>query len=180
MQFTQAQLDAMTDRELTEVEYFVVHHTADPDENKDVAEIAREEVAAMHFLTVGYHAVIHGDGTVQYGRPIGKVPAANTSVNAPNPANRSMNTLSYAVALEGNFQPGSPGYCGEKPTKAQLDALVALIKNAKAKLPNAKYLIGHRDVARIMASPSDATACPGDDLYGLLHGVRIATGLAAR
>jgi N-acetylmuramoyl-L-alanine amidase len=168
MEFTAAQLAAMTDREASSVLYVVVHHTADPDESKDIAEIAREEEASQGFVTVGYHAVIHSDGTVQYGRPIDKVPAANLGLN----------TVSYAVALEGNFQPGSPGYCGEKPTAAQLTSLVAFIEEAKRKLPRLTYLIGHRDVARIVNTPSDATACPGDDLYGRLHELRALTHLA--
>jgi N-acetylmuramoyl-L-alanine amidase len=167
MELTADQLNAMTDRDLSVVSYGVVHHTADPSENKDIAEVAREEVASQGFITVGYHAVIHGDGTVQYGRPIGKVPAANLGLN----------TVSYAVALEGNFQPGSPGYCGEKPTAAQLKSLVAVIENAKKKLPNLKFLIGHRDVARIVGVASDATACPGDDLFSLLAHLRAETGL---
>jgi N-acetyl-anhydromuramyl-L-alanine amidase AmpD len=119
---------------------------------------------------VGYHVVIQGDGTTQYGRPIGKVPAANLGLN----------TESYAICLEGNFQPGSPGYCGQEPTKQQIQALVNIIHGVKPKLPNLRYLIGHRDVARIVANSDDATACPGDSLYALLPNVRDAVGLSAR
>jgi hypothetical protein len=167
MILTAEQLNAMTDRDISVVTYIVVHHTADPSENKDIAEIAREEEADQDFITVGYHAVLQGDGTIQYGRPIGKVPAANLGLNTP----------SYAIALEGNFQPGSEGYCGEKPTDAQLSALTGLIDSLKEKLPNAKFLIGHRDVARIVGVSSDATACPGDDLYSLLPKLREETHL---
>ncbi len=169
MEFTQEQLNRMTDRDLSVVAYVVIHHTADSSVNKDIAEIAREEIADQNFISVGYHAVIQGSGAVQYGRPITKVPAANLG----------MNTVSYAIALEGNFQPGSPGYTGEKPTKAQLTALVALIEGVKPKLLNLRFLIGHNDVSRLTGTPDNATACPGRDLISLLPSVRARTGLHA-
>jgi hypothetical protein len=160
----------MTDRSLSVVTYLVLHHTADPTTNKDILEIAREEQASQGFTTVGYHAVIWADGTTQFGRPIGKVPAANLGLN----------TVSYAIAWEGNFEPGSPGYIGQKPTDAQITGFIFLAKNVKTKLPNLKWLIGHRDVARIVADPGDATACPGVDAYTILPRLRAATGLASR
>jgi N-acetyl-anhydromuramyl-L-alanine amidase AmpD len=170
MLISPALLARMTDRDLAVVTTLVVHHTADNDENKDIEEIAREEVASQGFVTVGYHAVIHGDGKVQFGRPIGKVPAANLG----------MNTISYAISLEGNFHPPDAGYRGEKPTDAQIRALIGLVDLVKGKLPNLRYLIGHRDVARIMSDSNDATACPGDLLYARLGEVRRATHLAPR
>lgn len=169
MEFTADQLNRMTDRDLASVVYVVLHHTADPSENKDITEIAREEVASQGFVTVGYHAIIQGNGTVQYGRPIGKVPAANLGLNTP----------SYAIALEGNFHPGSPGYCGEQPTAPQLKSLIDLVENVKKKLPHLRFLIGHRDVARLAGVASDATACPGDTLFALLPHLRAETGLHA-
>ncbi len=169
MIFTADQLNRMTDRDLSVVTYCVIHHTADPSTNKDIAEIAREEVASQGFITVGYHAVIHGNGECQFGRPVGKVPAANLGLNTP----------SYAIALEGNFEPNSPGYCNEKPTPSQLHSLVDLIENVKKKLPHLRYLIGHLDVARIVGVASDSTLCPGKDLYALLPHLRAETGLLA-
>lgn len=170
-------LDRLTDRNLSVVDMVIVHHTADNDMDKDIEEIAREEISAMGFSTVGYHAVIHKDGKIQFGRPIGKVPAANTSINAPNPALRSMNTRSYAIALEGNFHPPDKNYRGERPTNEQVHALVQLVSMVKGKLPNLKYLDGHRDVARICNDPLDATACPGDLLSALLPAIRSAVQL---
>jgi len=175
MLLTPELLARLTDRDIAQIEYFVVHHTADPDQVQDIAEIAAEEIASQGFSTVGYHAVIWKTGEVQEGRPIGKVPAANLGLN----------TLSYAASLEGNFQPGSPGYSGEVPSAEALAALVERIELVKSKCPNLKYLIGHRDVAAIAVrleggSLGDyATACPGDDLYSHLHDLRVATGLGA-
>jgi N-acetyl-anhydromuramyl-L-alanine amidase AmpD len=169
MEFTADQLARMTDRALSAVSFVVIHHTADPSMNKDITEIAREEIASQGFVSVGYHAVIHGDGKVQYGRPMGKVPAANLGLN----------TVSYAIALEGNFEPGSPGYCGQQPTTAQLKTVVALVENVKKKLPHLNFLIGHLDVARIVGVPGDATACPGKSLQALLPHLRAETGLHA-
>lgn len=166
------QLAAMTDRPTHAIEYIVVHHTAEDPTSTDIAVIAKSEEAGQGFVTVGYHCVIQGDGKLQEGRPITKVPAANYGLNEQ----------SYAIALEGNFQPGSPGYRGDKPTQAQLDALVARIKLVKSKVPSAKYLIGHRDVAAIAVkivggtTADYATQCPGDDLWRLLHGIRLGLG----
>ena len=167
MFMSQELLDRLTDRDLAVVRYVVVHHTADNDMDKDIEEIAREEIASQGFSTVGYHAVIHKDGKIQFGRPIGKVPAANLG----------MNTVSYAIALEGNFHPPDSHYAGERPTKEQIQSLENLVHLVRGKLPNLKYLIGHRDVARIMSNADDATACPGDILYALLPQIRTATGL---
>jgi hypothetical protein len=167
VQISQADLDRMTDRNLSVIEYVVIHHTADSDQHKDIEEISREEVSDQGFVVVGYHAVVQADGKVQFGRPIEKVPAANLGLN----------TVSYAISFEGNFQPGSPGYANENPSWEQFRAAINLIKSVKIKVPSIKYLIGHRDVARITATPSNATACPGDNLYSRLHILREATGL---
>jgi hypothetical protein len=163
----QATLDQLTDRSLAAVQYLVVHHTADNDQAQDAADIAREEIASMGFATIGYHAVIWKDGKVQFGRPIGKVPAANLGLN----------TVSYAISLEGNFHPPDAGYRGEVPSDEQIDSLLSLIELVKTKLPNLQFLIGHRDVAKIVDDPNDATACPGDLLYAKLHDLRVSTGL---
>lgn len=180
MQLAQDVLDRLTDRDAAAVvDILAVHHTADNDMDQPIEAIAREEIAVQGFTTVGYHAVIHRDGTVQYGRPLNKVPAANTSINAPNPAYRSANTRAYAIALEGNFQPDDRNYAGEKPTEAQIHALIALIENVKTKCPRLTYLLPHRDIATAFGDPADATACPGDLLVARLHEVRAATGLHA-
>jgi N-acetyl-anhydromuramyl-L-alanine amidase AmpD len=160
-------LSELTDRSLDMVTYVVIHHTADDSQQKDITEIAREEEASQGFLTVGYHVVIQKDGKVQYGRPIGKVPAANLGLN----------TVSYAISLEGNFHPPDRGYCGEVPSEAQIHAAIRVIQEAKEKLPNAHWLIGHRDVATICNDSNDATACPGDLLQARLHDLRVATSL---
>jgi hypothetical protein len=169
MLIPQAALDAMTNRELSVVQYVIIHHTAEPNMNEDITKIACAEIACQGFLSVGYHAVLQGSGLIQYGRPIGKVPAAA----------EGLNTESYDFALEGNFHPGSTGYCGEKPTSAQIRSAINLIYHVKSKFPNVKYLIGHRDVARICGIPGNATACPGDDLYSRLDYLRAKTGLIA-
>lgn len=168
MNFTPDQLAAMTDRDLLVEEYVVVHHTAATEMNEDIVDISQEEMRDQGFIAVGYHFVIHGDGTVQIGRPIEKVPAANLGLNTP----------SVAIAFEGNFQSNDVNYSGEQPTDAQFDTFVRIVNTwIKPKCKNIKYLIGHRDVATLVNTPGDATACPGDLLYAHLDSLRSQTQL---
>jgi hypothetical protein len=169
-----ALLSKMTDRNLSVLEYIVIHHTASTLMDEDITDIALEEERDQGFLWAGYNFVIHGkaphDGLIQVGRPLTKVPAAQLGLNTPG----------IAICLEGNFQPGDKLYTGEKPTPSQLASAITIINEwIKPKCPNLKYLIGHRDVARIVRTPSDATACPGDNLYAELHNLRVATNLTA-
>jgi hypothetical protein len=170
----QALLDRMTDRDVHDIRFVVIHHTAGTDMDEDIDDIASEEERDQGFVWAGYNFVIHGkaphDGLIQVGRPITKVPAAQLGLNTPG----------VAISLEGNFHPSDRGYTGEKPTASQLHAVVTIINEwVKPKCPNLRYLIGHRDVARIVNDSNDATACPGDLLYAELHGLRLATKLQA-
>lgn len=170
---TPQQLKAMDDRPTYQVEYAVIHHTAERDQNESIEEIAAEEIAnpAQGFITVGYHFVIKADGEVMIGRPLNKKPAAN----------EGLNTQSVAICLEGNFEVGDAGYTGEIPSEAAIKACITLINNIlKPQLPNMKRLIGHQDVARIVQDPTDATACPGSLLESRLHDIRVATQLLAQ
>lgn len=169
MLLPQSVLDRMTDRDPSLVTCLVIHHTAGNDMNEDIAQIAAEEQRTFGFVTVGYHFVVHGDGKIQVGRPINKLPAANLG----------MNTESVAISLDGNYHPPDRNYIGEVPTVHALHSVATVILHwVKPKCPNMKYLIGHRDVAIIKNDSNDATACPGDLLYAKLHDLRVSTGLA--
>jgi len=163
-------LNEMTDRDPVLVTYAVIHHTACNLQNQDITDIALEEERSQGFVWAGYHFVIHGNGEIQVGRPITKKPAANLGLNEQ----------SVAICLEGNFHPPDPHYAGELPSAAQLASAAHIIDDwVKPKCKNLRYLIGHRDVARIVATPNDATACPGDLLYQKLAALRLTTKLKA-
>jgi len=165
---TAAQLKAMTDRPPFQVEYVVIHHTADNDQHQSIEDVAAGEIVSQGFVTVGYHYIVMGDGTVQIGRPLNKKPAANIGLNVQ----------SVAISLEGNFHPSDSGYKGEVPSEAAIKSAITIVNNLlKPQCPNLRRLIGHRDVSRIVARPDYATACPGDILYARLHDIRVATQL---
>jgi hypothetical protein len=162
----QSTLDKMTDRTVEQIVGWCLHHTAAQDQMEDIDDIASEEERDQGFVWAGYNFVVWKDGTIQVGRPITKVPAAQLGDNTPY----------IAICCEGNFQPGSPGYVGEKPSQAQLDAVIKIVNEwCKPKVPGLVHGIAHRDVATLVGVPSDATACPGDDLYSHMHDLRVAT-----
>jgi hypothetical protein len=115
---------------------------------------------------------------VQIGRPLTDVPAAALGYN----------TRSIDICIAGNYHPNVPGVPTNPVSENALKAAIGWINQAKTKLPNLKYLAGHRDVEKwltILAAenltPADvATACPGDLLYARLHDLRIAASLLER
>ena len=180
MQFTDSQLDDFGTRQLDVVDTVIIHHSVYA-KTADITEIDVMERRSQGFVAVGYHAYakcvsVNGDSwVVQNGRPIWAVPAAAYG----------MNTDSYDICIGGNYQPGVAGIELDDVSEHALTVVAARIAEAKAKLPNLKYLIGHRDVATIKAkaglNPGDySTACPGDRLYERLHDLRVMTGLANR
>lgn len=162
-------------RPLADVNVVIIHHTVAA-QTLDITDIAREEIADQGFITVGYHELCKRTPTgwvMQSGRAINDIPAAAYG----------MNENSYDIALGGNYHPGVVGVPQDPVDPKALDVIVKQILAAKSKLPNLKMLIGHRDVATIMAkrglNPGDySTACPGDGMYAQLHYLRERTGLA--
>jgi hypothetical protein len=183
MQLTQTQLADMNHRDLAVVDCVIIHHSVGA-QTMDIADVAAEEEADQHFITVGYHAYVklvdeaHDLWAVQIGRPIEDVPAAALGYN----------TRSIDICIGGNYEPNVPNIATNNVSENALQAAIGWITGAKTKLPNLKYLAGHRDVAtwtEILAAegetPADvSTACPGQILYDRLHDLRVATGLATR
>jgi hypothetical protein len=159
----------MTDRTLDQIVGWCLHHTAAQNQKEDIEDIATEEERDQGFVWAGYNFVIWKDGTIQVGRPITKVPAAQLGDNTPY----------VAICIEGNFQPTDAGYTGEVPSPAALAAVIRIVNEwLKPKCPNLRYGIGHRDVSGLVGVPDDATACPGDLLYAHMHDLRVATNTA--
>ena len=180
MQFTDQQLDDFGTRDLSTVDTVIIHHSVYRP-TADIAEIDVMERASQGFVAVGYHgyAKLADPSTdawvLQTGRPIWAVPAAAYG----------MNVNSYDLCIGGNYEPGVAGIDTNSVSSNALHVVAQRIYEAKAKLPNLKWLIGHRDVATIKAKagldPADfSTACPGDLLYARLHDLRAMTALANR
>jgi hypothetical protein len=168
-EIAQSTLDKMTDRTVEQIVGWCLHHTAAQDQEEDILDIAAEEERDQGFVWAGYNFVIWKTGEIQVGRPITKVPAAQLGDNTPY----------VAICCEGNFQPNVPGIPTEEPTPEQLASVITIVNQwLKPKCPNLKFGIGHRDVAGLVGVPSDATACPGDNLYAHMHDLRVATGTA--
>lgn len=115
-------------------EQIVIHHT----ESGDVpAATVHEWHLARSFAGIGYHYLIHGDGSIERGRPEWAVGAH------AKPANYN----GIGVCFAGNFMGG------KEPTQAALAAAGELIRDIRSRygdIPVKK----HRDV--------DDTDCPGD------------------
>lgn len=112
----------------------ILHHTAS-------ADVSAATIHGWHqgqgWSGIGYHYVIRANGTIEKGRPEWAI----GSHSGPNG-----NGDSIGVVLTGNFETG-------KPTAAQMDSLVWLLKDYLFPKYGVKPVIGHKDVM--------ATACPG-------------------
>jgi hypothetical protein len=172
----QVPVDQLTDRNPNLIEYFIVHHSVQNPE-ADIDILAHEEMQAQGFVTIGYNAYIKRTNahlwSIQEGRPLDKLPAAAYGLN----------TQSYDICVGGNYHPNVANVPTNLVEVSALNLIISRAHEVKAKCPNLKYLIGHRDVATIKAkhglNPEDySTACPGDLLYALMHELRVRTGLS--
>lgn len=124
-----------------------IHHTAGvyKGTTKDSEKATMQALEAQHrnqgWNGVGYNYVIFPSGRVYVGR--GHVIGAH---------NDGENSTSYGICFAGNFET-------QEPTKDALRACVSLIHKlqARGRLTRRPTIRGHRD--------SDATACPGKNLY---------------
>jgi len=112
----------------------IIHHSASPD-------VPASTIHGWHlgqkWSGIGYHFVIRAGGAIERGRPEGKIGAHSGSAG---------NGDSIGIVLTGNFETG-------KPTAAQMESLVWLLKEYLPGKYGLLQVIGHKDVM--------ATACPG-------------------
>jgi N-acetyl-anhydromuramyl-L-alanine amidase AmpD len=117
----------------------VIHHSASH------FSTTIEDIQAWHYANgwsgVGYHFVIHADGSIWEGRPI-----ETQGAHAYQDKDHEANTDGIGICLAGNFMTAIP-------TEAQMASLVWLIQDIW-KIYLGIGVIGHKDVM--------ATACPGD------------------
>lgn len=125
-------------RSIGGIEVFVVHHSATQD-------IPAEQVARYHVETngwpgIGYHFLIHPDGTIEYTQGI--------EVTSYGVADRNEHSLH--ICLLGTFTDYAP-------PEAQIVATKKLIDNLDYALGRIYPVVGHSEIA----TPANPTQCPG-------------------
>lgn len=129
----------MSRQRLEHIDKIVIHYTATPpDRRLEPGEIDRWH-RERGWDSIGYHFVVHQDGSVEKGRPITKI---GSHVQGHNRG-------SIGVVWVG----GGDGE--DTRTLEQRTALYDLIAALRLVLPRPVEVVGHRDLA--------ATLCPGGD-----------------
>ncbi|MBP2651463.1 MAG: N-acetylmuramoyl-L-alanine amidase family 2 [Firmicutes bacterium] len=131
---------------------FVIHHIGLTNDEVTAAEVHRWHLA-NGWSGIGYHYVIHKDGSIERGRPREAVGAHTQHYNAQ----------SIGINLIGNFEDATP-------TTPQLESaakLIAALCHIYNLSPDDSTLLGHRDL--------NLTLCPGKSLYELLPVIREQT-----
>lgn len=121
-------------RDLKTIDMIILHHSASPRDSTTIHSIHRWHLQ-RGWLGIGYHYVIHSDGSVFEGRPIDAVGAHA----------RGYNKRSIGVCVVGNFEE-------ERPTLQQQEAVGKLILYLQNKLGRLT-IKKHNQVT--------ATKCPG-------------------
>lgn len=131
---------------MRQINYIAIHCTA----TLRGREVSVEEVKAWHikrgFRTIGYHFLIHLDGTVSVGRPISEIGAHVAGFNKDSIG------ICYVGGLDFN-KTKTKTVPSDTRTPEQKDSLITLLTELKKRFPNAK-IMGHRDF------PSVNKACP--------------------
>ena len=131
-----------------ELDKFIVHHFGGvPPEGTNV-----ESIRVMHttpkanggrgWADIGYHGLIHPDGSFEVGRDV-DIDGAHAFGSNRN----SLGIMLVAGLAEGDTH--------TRPTPAQLATLIKLIAEQRAHFPEME-IMGHRD--------TKATLCPGFDV----------------
>lgn len=133
------------------IDKIIVHCSASPEGRADAIEDIRRWHRERGFLDIGYHYVIHLDGSIHVGRPLEKQGAHCTGHNES----------SIGICYIGGMAKDLKSYKDTR-TEAQKKALFFLLTELKAKYPYA-VVHSHSDFAD--------KACPGFDArseYGRL------------
>ncbi len=129
---------------MRKINKIVIHCTATPEgRDHDVADIRRWHLK-RGFNDIGYHFLVHIDGTVEYGRPLKKT-GAHTSGQ-----NKNSIGIAYVGGMSKDMKKAK-----DTRTKEQKDALVKLIKQLIYTYNKDMQIFGHRDFAN--------KACPSFD-----------------
>lgn len=131
---------------MRKITHIVIHCTATPAGR----EVTVKEIDRWHrargFAKIGYHFIVHLDGSVSTGRKL-EEPGAHVSGH---------NATTIGIAYVGGVDANDVNKAIDTRTQAQKDALFLLVSDLKRQFPNAEVL-GHRDF------PGVAKACPSFD-----------------
>ena len=112
------------------IERIVIHCTATKaGKDYSVADIRRWHVEGRHFKDIGYHFLIHIDGTIERGRPW----------DQPGAHAKGYNRTSIGIAYVGGLE-------GDTRTTAQVHALRGIVGALRAMYPMIE-VDGHRDLS---------------------------------
>lgn len=126
---------------------FIAIHCSATGENQNIgrAEIDRWH-RAQGWNGIGYHFVIRRDGTVETGRPVEAIGSHVAGYNA----------TSVGICMVGGVDANDPKQVKDNFTKEQMMSLLVVVKDLKARYPEA-VVQGHRDF------PDVKKACPSFD-----------------
>ena len=126
----------------------VIHHSGllKGDVDSTLEDIHKMHVEKNHWSGIGYHFLIHKDGSAEYARPL-ECQGAHTFKN---------NEFTVGICLAGNYQFGTP----PTPQVQTAIQLIGALCNKYDFQPTDMTIFGHRDLGD--------TSCPGRNLYALL------------
>ena len=130
------------------IDEIIIHCSA----NKEGVDVKSSAIDALHKARkfssyvrngktqyIGYHYIIHLDGTIEECRPVAKMGCHASGHNA-----RSIG-ICYIGGLDARDTNGR--MIKDTRTPAQKESLIKLIKDLKKKYPSIKRVIGHRDTS---------------------------------
>jgi len=125
---------------MRQINKIIIHCSATPEGRKTSAEEIKSWHLERGFSDIGYHYIIHLDGSISYGRNIDKIGAHS----------RGQNKMSIGVCYIG----GLDECLDPKDTRTpqQKESLLILLKTLK-KLHSKSVIYGHRDFSE-KACPS--------------------------
>jgi len=137
---------------MRKITHIIVHHNGVP--GRTIDDIERTHVLGFKWRDIGYHAVVHEDGSLHFGRPVEKPGAHVVGLNK--------NTLGVCVIGNGNVSDFST---------VQYVALLQLLTMwcREYKLDH-DAVLGHRETAALVpAALATKKTCPGTrvDMDGL-------------
>lgn len=120
---------------MRDINLIVIHCSATKEGvDYDVAEIRKWHVEQRKFKDIGYHFLIHLDGTIERGRPW----------DQPGAHAKGYNNNSVGICYVGGLD--SKGKAKDTRTVAQIHSLRASVQMLKAQFPLIDS-VGHRDLS---------------------------------